>query len=151
MKKPRTATKFVIGSVIAIIIALPLAYFGLTRGLSQVTGEPYFDSAQDRAKLQRIAEPYDPVIVALRKHRESHGSYPEDLDALDAGIEGIQQTRSFLDRQHRTVYYQITEGKFMFHVKLNWDGGLNFQSELEHWRYDPGNGDPDWPIRDSSH
>lgn len=146
MKKSKTATKIGLGCLLVIIIALPLAYFSLTRVLYFVTGEPYFDNAWDRAKLQRIATPYDPVIAALGKHRSSHGTYPENIADLDTSIEGIQLAKSFLDGQSRTVYYHLNEGEFMFHVKLNWDGGLNYQSRVGHWRYDPGNGDPDWPI-----
>lgn len=146
MKKSKTATKIGLGCLLVIIIALPLAYFSLPRMLSSVTGEPYFDNARDRAKLQRIAEQYDPVIIALGKHRAAHGIFPEDLADLDASIEGIQRAKSILAEQSRTVYYHVTEGEFMFHIKLNWDGGLNYQSESGHWRYEPGNGDSDWPI-----
>ena len=150
MKKSKTATKIGLGCLLAFVIALPLGYFILTRILHSVTGEPYFDNARDRAKLERIASSYDPVIAALEKHFGTHGRYPEDLDALDSGIEGITQAKSLLDNRDRTVYYHVNDGEFTFHVKLNWDGGLNFQSRLKHWRYDPGNGDPDWPIRHPS-
>lgn len=146
MKKSKTATKTGIGYLLVIVIALPLAYFSLTRVLYSVAGEPYFDNERDRAKLQHVATPYDPVIVALGKHRASHGIYPENIADLDAGIEGIQQAKSFLDGQSRTVYYHLNEGEFIFYVKLNWDGGLNYQSWAGNWRYDSGNGDPDWPI-----
>lgn len=146
MEKSKTATKIGIGCLLVIIIALPLAYFSLTRVLHFVSGEPYFDNARDRAKLQHIVTQYDPVIIALEKHRASHGIYPGNIADLDTGIEGIQQTKSFLDGQNRTIYYHLNEGEFMFHVKLSWDGGLNYQSRAGHWRYDPGNGDPDWPI-----
>ena len=146
MKKSKTAIKIGLGCLLAIIVALPLAYFSLTRALYFVTGEPYFDNARDRVKLQRIATPYDPVIGALAKHRASHGVYPENIADLDTSIEGIQQAKSFLDGQSRTVYYNLNEGEFTFHIKLNWDGGLSYQSRVGHWRYDPGNGDPDWSI-----
>ena len=76
MKKPKTAIKIGLGCLLAIIVALPLAYFILTRILYSVTGEPYFDNARDRAKLERIASPYDPVIAALEKHLGVHGRYP---------------------------------------------------------------------------
>jgi len=134
MKKSKTATKIGLGCLLVIVIALPLAYFSLTRVLYFVTGEPYFDNARDRAKLQRIATSYDPVIAALGKHRSSHGIYPDNIADLDTSIEGIQQAKSFLDGQSRTVYYHLDEGEFMFHVKLNWDGGLTYQSRAGHWR-----------------
>lgn len=150
MKTSKTATKIGLGCVFVIIFAAPLAYYGLTRWLYPMTGEPYFNNASDRAKLRLIAAIYDPVIVALGEHHASHGTFPGDLAELHASTEGTQQARAVLAGQSHTVYYQVNEGEFMLHVKLNWDGGLNYSSGVRHWRYDPGNGDPDWSIRPPS-
>lgn len=147
MSKSKKAARIGICCLFVVVIATTIGCFGLTCLLYRFTGEPYFDNARDRAKLQRIAEPCKPIIAAIEKHRSSHGTYPEGLDGLDANIEGVQEAKVFLGQQNYTAYYQANEGEFILHVKLNWDGGLNFESRLGHWRYDPGNGDPDWPIR----
>jgi hypothetical protein len=146
MKKSKTATKIGLGCLLVIIIALPIAYFSLTRVLYFVTGEPYFDNTRDRAKLQRIATQYDPVITALGQHRAYHGIYPENITDLDTKIDEMQQAKTVFDGQSRTIYYNRNDDGFTFHIKLNWDGGLSYESSAGHWRYDPGNGDPDWPI-----
>jgi hypothetical protein len=138
------------GCLLGAVIAIPLACFILTRLLYQVTGEPFFDNRRDRAKLQRIAEPYEIVIRAIGKHRASHGAYPAGLNDLDANLADAHDAKAFLGRESHTVYYHADGDEFTFHVKLNWDGGLNYHSRSGNWRYDPGNGDPDWPIRDAT-
>lgn len=150
MSNSKKGTKIGFGCLLLAAILLPICYFGLTHCIYRVSGEPFFDSARDRAKLQRIAETYDPVIAAIEKHGDSHGEYPADLDGLDVGMEGVRQAKSFLGERNHTVYYHVVEGGFMLQIKLNWDGGLNYKSRSGQWRYDPGNGDPDWPIHETT-
>ena len=149
MSKPGKIAKIGLGCLLGAVIAIPLAYFILTRLLYQVTGEPFFDNSLYRAKLQLIAKPYEIVICAIGKHRVLHEAYPVSLHDLDDNIAEAQKVKAFLGIESHTVYYHAEGGEFTFHVKLNWDGGLNYHSRSGHWRYDPGNGDPDWPIHEA--
>lgn len=130
-----------------IIILFLIGYFAITRLLYPVTGEPYSDNSRDRAKLNKIAASYEVVCDALRRHHSSLGEYPATLDDLSQSIEGAQTAMNLLKERRHTVYYQSDRHDFTLHVKLNWDGGLNYQGSVGQWRYDPGNGEPDWPIR----
>lgn len=130
-----------------IIILLLIGYFAITRLLYPVTGEPYSDNARDRAELIKIAAPYESICGALRRHHAVHGEYPDTLADVDQNVEGAQAAMNFLKERRHTVYYHSDRHDFQLHVKLNWDGGLNYQGSVGDWRYDPGNGEPDWPIR----
>jgi len=147
MNKPTFAPLNGTGCLLVVVVLIPLIYsvfyFTLTRF---VTGEPYFDNAWDRAKLRRIAEPFNPVIQALEDHKNYHGRYPDNLNEMDLNILSVENAYNIIKEQNRVIYYHVHDDHFWFYLKLSWDGGLKHESRYGHWRYDPGNGDPEWPI-----
>jgi hypothetical protein len=147
MKRSSRISQVILKCVGGIIILTLIGYFAITRLLYPVTGEPYSDNAGDRTRLTKIAASYEVVCNALRRHHSSLGVYPATLDDLDQSVEGAQATLNLLKERRHTVHYQSDRHDFTLHVKLNWDGGLHYQGSVGQWRYDPGNGEPDWPIR----
>jgi hypothetical protein len=146
MKKSLALSKIIFVSLFLAVAWLAAIYVGIPILMDPISGRPYFDNHRDRSKLHEIAKEYDPIIAALAQYREDEGRFPTGLGELIKSVDGLQDHIS-ADRIHgRTIYYHPEGREYVFYVKLNWDGGLVYSSEDGHWIYDPGNGDPDWPI-----
>ncbi|MEZ5300769.1 MAG: hypothetical protein R3F11_08945 [Verrucomicrobiales bacterium] len=127
------------------VVALALAlWLGVPRLFYPVFGEPYFDTAWDRAKLRTIASKYEPLLQRLERYRAAQGDYPESLEELPAD-EAI--TALSAEDARSLIYARRPSEGYTLYVKLNWDGGLRYSPSAGQWRYDPGS-DPDWPIGD---
>ena len=139
--------KAILKPFLFVLAGLSAAIFVLSQFVSSYAGQAYFDNAWDRMALRRIAHPFDLVPVALTAHRARHSSYPPELEQMDATVPSCASALSIIrnSRPHR-LGYQNNEDRYGLYIKINWDASLIYSSDAPHWIYEPGNGDPSWPI-----
>jgi len=129
-------------NLLGVIVSVILAYAALHLIGAFIVGA-YFNYPLDRYRLQRIAAQYDPIIAGLEQYYSQQGAYPDNLEEL---VNTQENLKELISNERMPGNYSLESGEFAFYRGLNWDGGLVYRSEDGHWRYDPGNGDPDWPI-----
>lgn len=144
MKRKLKTSHVLFGCAGFVLLAIPVVGFLAWQGLTLVTGKPYFDTPRDRAKLREIRDPYRDVPSALEAHRAAHGSYPKDAASLDHTVAGGLEASGILRKGQ--LGYSGEPTAYCIYLKLNWDGGLVYESNRREWVYDPGNGDPSWKI-----
>ncbi|MCW1885028.1 hypothetical protein OKA04_09840 [Luteolibacter flavescens] len=94
----------------------------------------YQDTSRDKVALQKLCDPVRDVPAAIEAHRKAHGSYPLSLADLDlslplssAAIEKMNAADDFT--------YSSAGDSYSIYKKLNWDGGVSYQSMSPGWRY----------------
>ena len=107
----------------------------------------YNDTPWDRARLRSIRDPYRDIPAAIETQHKVLGHYPKDLADFDSSLPGASDALRILN-QHRLQYSAGDYSYFVLYQKLNWDGGLVYDSRNPKWLYDAGHGDGTgiWPI-----
>ena len=143
MKRKRKT--IVLGCAGLFIFGVLISAFLAWQGLTLISGEPYFNTSRDKAKLRVVRDPYRDVPAALEAHRAAHGSYPKDSASIDFSVPGGLAAAGIL-RDGSLRYSSGEPTAYSIYLKLNWDGGLVYRSDQPEWVYDPGTGEPSWKI-----
>lgn len=123
---------------IVIVVALLVVF-----GVSAFTGA-YFDTPWDRAKLRRVCDPVKGVPTVVEAHRSKHGNYPASIDDLDLSLPGAAAAKRAIEGAQGFRYSSDDIG-FRIYKKLNWDGGILYESLDPRWLYSIHD-DIEWSI-----
>ncbi len=94
----------------------------------------YDNTPRDRARLQRMCDPVRDVPSAVEAHKLAHGSYPLTMEDLDLALPKSSAAVSALKSSDGFVYSSSGD-TFSIYKKLNWDGGIVFESMHSKWLY----------------
>lgn len=103
-------------------------------GLLLAACRDYDNTPRDRAALRKICDPVRDVPAAIEPHKKAHGSYPLSIDDLDLKLAGSKAAVAALKSSGGFVYSSSGDA-YSIYKKLNWDGGLVFESANPKWLY----------------
>ena len=146
--------QWIVKPLLVVTAGLSACIFVFAEFVTSYAEQVYSYNAWDRMALRRIVRPFRPVPAALAAHRESHNSYPTEFKEIDATLPPCASALSSVhNSKSYCLRYQKREAGYLLDIKLSWDGSLRYYSggpealyDPGHWMYDPGNGDPSWPI-----
>ncbi len=105
------------------------------------TGNLDPSKTRDLAYLRNIADGVTPLLAAIDKYKQDHGTLPSDLNVL---IDEYVSSSEMDERDWRRWEYVSDIGSgFALYYKLGWDPTLWYivdESGIGQWSIDPGDG-----------
>jgi hypothetical protein len=97
----------------------------------------YDSTTRERAALRKMCDSVRDVPIAIEAHKRAHGNYPRTIAGLDIFLPRSAAAVSALNSSDGFVYSSSGD-TYSIYKKLNWDGGIVFDSANPKWLYKLG-------------
>jgi hypothetical protein len=120
---------------------------GLWLGLRGYLGvRHYTESPEDLRELRSIISQCKPLLEALDQYRSEKGAHPLDLNDMKLPYPYYLEDMTQAGAKHSVYYHSDSGTHFNLYVKLGWDAALRYDSLVNEWAFDPGDGSEGFMI-----